>query len=153
MKITKDHIFAGIVVILVICVSAYLGILIGRDKFDYKTIAEGIVMTNEEKNYKSVLITDYVEYTNLLKQYGINESAFLTSGDLDEKDYIVDFIFYNDDLEIKGIDLEITDNGTNITYNVNEEVKNSKEILIYFIPIKKNSLSEYKLANRYFKVK
>ena len=101
MKITKDHIFAGIVVILVICVSAYLGILIGRDKFDYKTIAEGIVMTNEEKNYKSVLITDYVEYTNLLKQYGINESAFLTSGDLDEKDYIVDFIFYNDDLEIK----------------------------------------------------
>ena len=153
MKITKDHIFAGIVVILVICVSAYLGIIIGRDKFDYKTIAEGIVMTNEEKNYKSVLITDYVEYTNLLKQYGINESAFLTSGDLDEKDYIVDFILYDDDLEIKGIDLEITDNGTNITYNVNEEIKNSKEILIYFIPIKKNRLSEFKLANRYFKVK
>lgn len=153
MKITKDHIFAGIIVILVICISAYLGIWLGRDKFDYKTIAEGIVMTYEDKNYKSELISNYVEYTNLLKKYGINESAFLTSGDLDEKDYIVDFILYNEDLEIEGIDLEITDDGTNITYNVNEEIKSSKEILIYFIPIKKNSLSDYKLANRYFKVK
>ena len=49
--------------------------------------------------------------------------------------------------------MEITDEGVIIGYDANKEVKESDELLIYFIRIEKGSLIDYKFAGREFEVK
>ena len=153
MKITKYHFIIGILIILVVSIAAFLGIWIGNGAQSFRTIAEGIIIPVEDREYESVLITSYTEYTDLLRDLGISRNVFLTAGDLDDNDYIIDYIYYDEDLKIEEINLEITDEGINIEYIVNKEVTDSDEMLIYFIKIDKGSLSDYKLANREFKVK
>ena len=153
MKITKYHFIIGILIILVVSIAAFLGIWIGNGAQSFSTIAEGIIIPVEDREYESVLITSYTEYTDLLRDLGISRNVFLTAGDLDDNDYIIDYIYYDEDLKIEEINLEITDEGINIEYVVNKEVTDSDEMLIYFIKIDKGSLSDYKLANREFKVK
>lgn len=153
MKITKYHFMIGILIILVVSIAAFLGIWIGNGAQSFRTIAEGIIIPVEDREYESVLITSYTEYTDLLRDLGISRNVFLTAGDLDDNDYIIDYIYYDEDLKIEEINLEITDEGINIEYVVNKEVTDSDEMLIYFIKIDKGSLSDYKLANREFKVK
>lgn len=151
MKITKYHFIIGILIILVVSIAAFLGIWIGNGAQSFRTIAEGIIIPVEDREYESVLITSYTEYTDLLRDLGISRNVFLTAGDLDDNDYIIDYIYYDEDLKIEEINLEITDEGINIEYVVNKEVTDSDEMLIYFIKIDKGSLSDYKLANREFK--
>ena len=153
MKITKYHFIIGILIILVVSIAAFLGIWIGNGAQSFRTIAEGIIIPVEDREYESVLITSYTEYTDLLRDLGISRNVFLTAGDLDDNDYIIDYIYYDEDLKIEEINLEITDEGINIEYVVNKEVTDSDEMLIYFIKIDKGSLSDYKLANREFKLK
>ena len=153
MKITKYHFIIGILIILVVSIAAFLGIWIGNGAQSFRTIAEGIIIPVEDREYESVLITSYTEYTDLLRDLGISRNVILTAGDLDDNDYIIDYIYYDEDLKIEEINLEITDEGINIEYVVNKEVTDSDEMLIYFIKIDKGSLSDYKLANREFKVK
>ena len=153
MKITKYHFIIGILIILVVSIAAFLGIWIGNGAQSFRTIAEGIIIPVEDREYESVLITSYTEYTDLLRDLGISMNVFLTAGDLDDNDYIIDYIYYDEDLKIEEINLEITDEGINIEYVVNKEVTDSDEMLIYFIKIDKGYLSDYKLANREFKVK
>lgn len=153
MKITKYHFIIGILIILVVSIAAFLGIWIGNGAQSFRTIAEGIIIPVEDREYESVLITSYTEYTDLLRDLGISRNVFLTAGDLDDNDYIIDYIYYDEDLKIEEINLEITDEGINIEYVINKEVTDSDEMLIYFIKIDKGSLSDYKLANREFKVK
>lgn len=153
MKITKYHFIIGILIILVVSIAAFLGIWIGNGAQSFRTIAEGIIIPVEDREYESVLITSYTEYTDLLRDLGISRNVFLTAGDLDDNDYIIDYIYYDEDLKIEEINLEITNEGINIEYVVNKEVTDSDEMLIYFIKIDKGSLSDYKLANREFKVK
>ena len=153
MRITKYHFIIGILIILVVSIAAFLGIWIGNGAQSFRTIAEGIIIPVEDREYESVLITSYTEYTDLLRDLGISRNVFLTAGDLDDNDYIIDYIYYDEDLKIEEINLEITDEGINIEYVVNKEVTDSDEMLIYFIKIDKGSLSDYKLANREFKVK
>lgn len=153
MKITKYHFIIGILIILVVSIAAFLGIWIGNGAQSFRTIAEGIIIPVEDREYESVLITSYTEYTDLLRDLGISRNVFLTAGDLDDNDYIIDYIYYDENLKIEEINLEITDEGINIEYVVNKEVTDSDEMLIYFIKIDKGSLSDYKLANREFKVK
>ena len=153
MKITKYHFIIGILIILVVSIAAFLGIWIGNGAQSFRTIAEGIIIPVEDREYESVLITSYTEYTDLLRDLGISRNVFLTAGDLDDNDYIIDYIYYDEDLKIEEINLEITDEGINIEYVVKKEVPDRDEMLIYFIKIDKGSLSDYKLANREFKVK
>lgn len=153
MKITIYHYLVGLLVILVIFTAALLGIWIGLGDKRYRTIADGIIIKNDDKEHESIMLTAYTEYTDLLDELGIARDVFLTNGDFDDYDYIIDYIYYEDDLKINEINLEITDEGVIIGYDANKEVKESDELLIYFIRIEKDSLNDYKFAGREFEVK
>ena len=60
--------------------------------------------------------------------------------------------YYEDDLVIDKINLDITDDGVVIEYIVNKEITESDELLIYFIRIEKDSLSDYEFASRRFEL-
>ena len=153
MKITKYHYLVGLLVILVIFTAALLGVWIGLGDKVYRTIADGIIIKNDNEEHESIMLTAYTEYTDLLDELGIARDVFLTNGDFDDYDYIIDYIYYEDDLKINEINLEITDEGVIIGYDANKEVKESDELLIYFIRIEKDSLNDYKFAGREFEVK
>ncbi len=153
MKVTKYHLLVGVLIILVVSIAAFLGIWLGNGGKWYRTIAEGIIIPNDNNKHSSVLLTAYTEYTDLLRDLGIARDVFLTSGNFDEYDYIVDYIYYEDDLKIEEINLNITDEGTIIEYIVNKEITDSDEMLIYFIRIDKGKLNNYQFLKREFKVK
>ena len=153
MKVTKYHLLVGVLIILVVSIAAFLGIWLGNGGKWYRTIAEGIIIPNDDNKHSSVLLTAYTEYTDLLRDLGIARDVFLTSGNFDEYDYIVDYIYYEDDLKIEEINLNITDEGTIIEYIVNKEITDSDEMLIYFIRIDKGKLNNYQFLKREFKVK
>ena len=88
-----------------------------------------------------------------LKLSNLGDVVLLTNNSFNEYDYIVDFINYNKNMEISDIELEVTDNGLNIKYIVNKEIKDSKKKLMYFIPIQKDLLSEVNINDRQFEVK
>ena len=69
-------------------------------------------------------------------------------------DYIIDFINYDDSLEFTDdIGVEVTDTGINLTYYVNEEIDDSDEILMFFIPIDNGVLGNFIMGDREFVVK
>ncbi len=152
MKITGWHYLIGVLVVLVIFTAALLGVWLGLGGRTYRTIADGIIIEDDGEEHESVMLTAYAEYTDLLDELGIARDVFLTNGDFDDYDYIIDYIYYEDDLKINEINLEVTDDGVIIEYDANKEVTESDELLIYFIRIEKDSLSDYKFDSRRFKV-
>lgn len=116
-----------------------------------KAVAQGIVVS--KTNNESKLLTSYDDYTKLMNEYGTNEFTLLTNNSFDNNDYIVDFVKYKDNLEIKNINLEINNDGVKIIYDVNKEIKNSSKYLMYFIPIEKSTLNDLKVISQVFNEK
>lgn len=152
----RQRLFVTTLAIVIVLSAAILGIYIGtRGNNNYREVAEGIVLKKEDNTYYNpTLITSYDEYIALLEDYDIHELVFLTAGDLDNNDYIIDFINYNDSLEFTGdIGVEVLDTGINLTYYVNEEIDDSDEILMFFIPIDDGVLGNFIMGDREFVVK
>ena len=147
----KGTIITFILSIIVVVVAGFLGITFGGYFKSNKVVANGIVINSTDTT--PTLLKSYTEYNELLKKYKVNDTILLTNNSFNENDYIVDFIDYNKDLEIKDINVEITDEGLNINYILNKEIKESKEKLMYFIPIEKNLINEVKVTDRQFSVK
>lgn len=150
MSNKKINIIITIVSIVVVVCAGLLGITVGGF-FSNKVIANGIVVNTNDT--ESLLVKTYDEYNELLKKYKVSDVVLLTNNSFNENDYIVDFINYNKNMEISDIELEVTDNGLNIKYIVNKEIKDSKKKLMYFIPIQKDLLSEVNINDRQFEVK
>ena len=152
----RQRLFITTLAIVIVLASAILGIYIGtRSNNNYREVAEGIILKNEDNTfYNPTLITSYDEYINLLEDYDIHELVFLTAGDLDKNDYIIDFINYDDSLKFTDdIGVEVLDTGINLTYYVNEEIDDSDEILMFFIPIDNGVLGNFIMGDREFVVK
>lgn len=152
----RQRLFVTTLAIVIVLSAAILGIYIGtRGNNNYREVAEGIVLKKEDNTYYNpTLITSYDEYIALLEDYDIYELVFLTAGDLENNDYIIDFINYNDSLEFTGdIGVEVLDTGINLTYYVNEEIDDSDEILMFFIPIDDGVLGNFIMGDREFVVK
>ena len=152
----KQRLFITTLAIVIVLASAILGIYIGtRGNNNYREVAEGIVLKKDDNTfYNPTLITSYDEYINLLEDYDIHELVFLTAGDLDKNDYIIDFINYDDSLKFTDdIGVEVLDTGINLTYYVNEEIDDSDEILMFFIPIDNDVLGNFIMGEREFVVK
>ena len=147
----KKKIIIVLLVVGVIIISMLLGMTSAGYFTKPKAVAEGIVVS--KKNNESKLLTNYEDYTNLMKEYDTSDFTILTNNSFDTNDYIVDFIKYKDNLEIENISLEINDDGVKIVYDVNKEIKNSNKYLMYFIPIEKGTLSELKVTSQVFNEK
>ena len=152
----KQRLFITTLAIVIVLAAAILGIYIGtRGNNNYREVAEGIVLKKDDNTfYNPTLITSYDEYINLLEDYDIHELVFLTAGDLDSNDYIIDFINYDDSLKFTDdIGVEVLDTGINLTYYINEEIDDSDEILMFFIPIDNGVLGNFIMGDRQFVVK
>lgn len=152
----RQRLFVTTLAIVIVLSAAILGIYIGtRGNNNYREVAEGIVLKKEDNTYYNpTLITSYDEYIALLEDYDIHELVFLTAGDLENNDYIIDFINYNDSLEFTDdIGVEVLDTGIDLTYYVNEEIDDSDEILMFFIPIDDGVLGNFIMGDREFVVK
>lgn len=149
----RQRLFITTLAIVIVLSAAILGIYIGtRGNNNYREVAEGIVLKKEDNTYYNpTLITSYDEYIALLEDYDIHELVFLTAGDLDNNDYIIDFINYDDTLEFTNdIGVEVTDTAINLTYYVNKEISESDEILMCFIPIDNGVLGNFIMGDREF---
>lgn len=149
----KNNIILGIVVVVIIVGAGLLGITAGGFFSKTKVVANGIVIDEDNGEKVSALITTYTEYTDLLNEYDVNDVVLLTNNSFDDYDYIVDYMYYEDGLDITDIDIEATDDGLIITYEVNKEVTESDEYLMYFIPIEKGTFSDVTIKSRSFNVK
>ncbi len=147
----KKKILIGVLVIVVTGVSMLLGMTAAGYFTKPKAVAQGIVVS--KSNNESKLLTSYDDYTKLMDEYGTSEFTLLTNNSFENNDYIVDFIKYKDNLEIKNISLEINDDGVKIIYDVNKKIKNSSKYLMYFIPIQKGTLNEIKITSQVFNEK
>lgn len=147
----KNKIIITLLVIGVIIISMLLGMAAAGFFSKPEAVAQGIVVS-KSKN-ESRLLTSYDDYTKLMNEYGTSEFTVLTNNSFESNDYVVDFIKYKDNLEIKNIGLEINDDGVKIIYDVNKEIKNSNKYLMYFIPIEKGILSELKVTKQIFNEK
>ena len=152
----RQRLFVTTLAIVIVLSAAILGIYIGtRGNNNYREVAEGIVLKKDDNTfYNPTLITSYDEYIALLEDYDIHELVFLTAGDLNNNDYIIDFINYDDSLEFTDdIGVEVLDTGIDLTYYVNEEIDDSDEILMFFIPIDNGVLGKFIMGDREFVVK
>lgn len=147
----KRKIIIVLLVIGVIIISMILGMSAAGYFTKPKAIAQGIVVS--KTNNESKLLTSYDDYTKLMNEYGISDYTLLTNNSFEKNDYIVDFVKYKDSLEIKNINLEINDHGVKIIYDVNKEIKNSSNYLMYFIPIEKGTLDNLKVTSQVFNEK
>ena len=147
----KQKIIGIVIIIVIVLGAAVLGIYIGT-RGNYRTVVEGIVIRKDDNTiYNPTLITSYDEYLAFLEDYDIHELVFLTAGDLEENDYIIDFINYDDTLEFTNdIGVEVTDTAINLTYYVNKEISESDEILMCFIPIDNGVLGNFIMGDREF---
>lgn len=149
----KNKIIITILTIIIIIISGLLGYYVAKNE-NIKTI-DGLVITIKSNvDYTSKLIKTFEEYKNILKENGIKidneKNIYLTKKDFKKNDYIVDYIPYEKDLEVKTIDVEVLDGGVILNYVLNKEVTDNTKVLLYLIPLDKNQLNEYKLANRNF---
>ncbi len=146
----RQRLFITTLIIVIVLGAAVLGIYIGT-RGNYRTVVEGIVIRKDDNTiYNPTLITSYDEYLAFLEDYDIHELVFLTAGDLEENDYIIDFINYEDSMEFYDIGVEILDRQINLTYTVNVEIEDSDEILMYFIPIENGLLGNFIMGDREF---
>lgn len=147
----KNKVIVSILVLIVVLVFGFLGIWWGTKQSKPQTIANGIVLNKlNDYEYESVLIKNYNEYEELLKKYNVSGVEFFTEDDFEKRDYIVDFINYNDELIINNIDIEIVDNGIILNYQVNMEVESDEKLLMYFIPLDKNLINNLNIVDRSF---
>ena len=144
----KNKIIIVLLVIGVIIISMILGMSAAGYFTKPKAVAQGIVVSKSKNESK--LLTSYDDYTKLMNEYGTSEFTLLTNNSFENSDYIVTFIKYKSDLEIKNINLEVTDDGVKIIYDVNKEIKNSNKYLMYFIPIEKGLLNELNIKEQVF---
>lgn len=147
----KNKIIIVLLIIGVIIISMILGMSAAGYFTKPKAVAQGIVVS--KTNNESKLLTSYDDYTKLMNEYGISDYTLLTNNSFEKNDYIVDFVKYKDSLEIKNINLEINDHGVKIIYDVNKEIKNSSNYLMYFIPIEKGTLDNLKVTSQVFNEK
>ena len=147
----KKRILIDVLILIVTATSLLLGMTAAGYFTKPKAVAEGIVVS--KKNNESKLLTNYEDYTKLMKEYDTSDFTILTNNSFDTNDYIVDFIKYKDNLKIENISIEINDDGVKIVYDVNKEIKNSNKYLMYFIPIEKGTLSELKVTSQVFNEK
>ncbi len=148
--------FIVLIVVVVIVGAGILGMAVGgffKKSDEVVSVANGIV-TNKDVSMKGAsVLTTYEEYTKLLEEYDSSDVVLLTNNDFNESDYIVDYIYYDKDVEISNINLEVLDEGITIHYEVNKEPDKGDKYLIYFIPIEKGKLKEVKVNSRTFDVK
>ena len=107
------------------------------------------VVINKDNNisYEKEVIKDIGKYQEILSKYNI--LGKLTSNDFENNDYILDFIPYEENLEIINIAINI-DNAGNvlIKYETDPPIGENKEkILINFIPIQKGILESDTIIN------
>lgn len=148
--------FVALIVVVVIVGAGILGMAVGgffKKSDEVVSVANGIV-TNKDVSMKGAsVLTTYEEYTKLLEEYDSSDVVLLTNNDFNNNDYIVDYIYYDKDVEISNINLEVLDEGITIHYEVNKEPDKGDKYLIYFIPIEKGMLKEVKVNSRTFDVK
>lgn len=151
----KNKIIISILTIIVIIISAFLGWYFAQKPQEDKEKIDGIVVNVQNNiDYSSKMITSYEEYQELLNTHKVNvtKDKLLTKKDFNKSDYIIDYIPYDKDLKItKSIDVQVLEGGVEITYYLNHEVKTEDQLLLYLIPIPKDSIKDYNLANRIFK--
>lgn len=147
----KQKILVGVLVVIVVIVSLIIGMAAAGYFTKPIAVANGIVVSS--KNNEGKLLTSYEEYTKLMEEYNTSDFVVLTNNSFESNDYIVDFIKYNDDLEIYNISLEVNDDGIKVIYDVNKEVKKSNKYLMYFIPVEKGLLSDVKVKEQVFNEK
>lgn len=148
--------FIALIVVVVIVGAGILGMAVGgffKKSDEVVSVANGIVTDKDVSMKGASVLTTYEEYTKLLEEYDSSDVVLLTNNDFNESDYIVDYIYYDKDVEISNINLEVLDEGITIHYEVNKEPDKGDKYLIYFIPIEKGMLKEVKVNSRTFDVK
>lgn len=148
--------FVALIVVVVIVGAGILGMAVGgffKKSDEVVSVANGIVTDKDVSMKGASVLTTYEEYTKLLEEYDSSDVVLLTNNDFNESDYIVDYIYYDKDVEISNINLEVLDEGITIHYEVNKEPDKGDKYLIYFIPIEKGMLKEVKVNSRTFDVK
>lgn len=147
--------FVGLIVIVVIVGAGVLGMAVGGffKKSEDVSVANGIITSKDVSMREASVLSSYEEYNKLLEEFNSSDVVLLTNNDFINNDYIVDYIYYDKDVEIKNIDLEVLDEGITIHYEVNKEPVKNDKYLIYFIPIEKGMLNEVKVNSRTFDVK
>ena len=148
--------FIALIVVVVIVGAGILGMAVEKKKKksdEVVSVANGIVTDKDVSMKGASVLTTYEEYTKLLEEYDSSDVVLLTNNDFNESDYIVDYIYYDKDVEISNINLEVLDEGITIHYEVNKEPDKGDKYLIYFIPIEKGMLKEVKVNSRTFDVK
>ena len=148
--------FIALIVVVVIVGAGVLGMAVGgffKKSDEVVSVANGIVTNKDVSMKEASVLTTYEEYTKLLEEYDSSDVVLLTNNDFNENDYIVDYIYYDKDVEISNINLEVLDEGITIHYEVNKEPDKGDKYLIYFIPIEKGMLNEVKVNSRTFDVK
>lgn len=148
--------FIVLIVVVVIVGAGILGMAVGgffKKSDEVVSVANGIVTDKDVSMKGASVLTTYEEYTKLLEEYDSSDVVLLTNNDFNESDYIVDYIYYDKDVEISNINLEVLDEGITIHYEVNKEPDKGDKYLIYFIPIEKGMLKEVKVNSRTFDVK
>ena len=147
--------FIVLIVVVVIVGAGILGMAVGgffKKSDEVVSVANGIVTDKDVSMKEASVLTTYEEYTKLLEEYDSSDVVLLTNNDFNESDYIVDYIYYDKDVEISNINLEVLDEGITIHYEVNKEPDKGDKYLIYFIPIEKGMLKEVKVNSRTFDV-
>ena len=148
--------FIALIVVVVIVGAGILGMAVGgffKKSDEVVSVANGIVTDKDVSMKEASVLTTYEEYTKLLEEYDSSDVVLLTNNDFNNNDYIVDYIYYDKDVLISNIDLEVLDEGITIHYEVNKEPDKGDKYLIYFIPIEKGMLNEVKVISRTFDVK
>lgn len=149
----KNYFIIGAMTIIVVILSAFLGIFLAGGFKKDKTIANGIVINKKDQEYEAKLITSAKDYNDLITKYDAQDTLLFTSNDFTDKDYIVDFILYQEDLIINNIDVTVSEDGISLTYYANKEISDSDKYLMYFIPIEKGSIDNITIKSRRFQLK
>ena len=147
----RRKIFIIILTIVVIIISGLLGIYFGNKNKKALSIADGIVISKEKNTiYGTKFITNLKQYEGFIKDY--NLEGIINKDEVNFKvyDYIIDFIPYNNDLIIKDINVNVANEGIVLKYNLNKKISNDKQLLIYTIPVNKNTIKKFKLIDRKF---
>lgn len=149
----KNYIFIGVIIVILLIGAVLIGIVINKEKNKDKVVANGIVLKKEDKEYEGQLVKNYDEYYDLLKSYNVSDVILLTNNDFTDYDYIVDYLEYEEGLEITDINITDDIDGLIIEYYANKEVKNSDKYLMYFIPVEKGTFDEITIKSRSFSLK